>query len=363
MKILHRYILSQLIKNLCLSLLIFVVLFLVFDFFDRIDNLLEEDISIWIAVKYFLFKIPGMISMTLPIAMLVATMFTLGILSKNSEMTAMRASGLKISWLTRPVIAVGLVLSILSVAFNETVVPYTARRVREIYNIDIKEKDLRGNYNQNDFWWRDGDFFYSVSMFDSRTNILHNLSQFRINDDFRITRRTVTDKVEYLNPSLGWNMRNVSSYRFPAEAPPETEVHSTLPLPISKQPKDFYNARMYPNTMSFMQLKDFIDEQVQNGLSVAGYLADLHAKVAFPFVIFIVALAVIPFALTPSRSGSMATSFLAGLIIGFSYYAIHSFSIAMGRAEFWPPVLAAWMANLLLGLVALVLNAGAESPG
>ncbi|MDC0358790.1 LPS export ABC transporter permease LptG [Oligoflexia bacterium] len=362
MKLLHRYILGQLLRNLLISLMIFVFLFLVFDFFDRIDDILEEDVSIFIIIKYFIYKVPEMISLTLPIAMLVSTMFALGILSKNSEITAMRASGLKIAWLAKPILCTGLALSIFSIAFNELVVPYSSRRVREIYNIDIKEKNRTGRYSQNDFWWRSGDDFYSVNMFDSRTNTLLDLSKFKITEGFRISKRVTANKATHVNPALGWNMQQVSIYRFPQAAPPETTKEKSLPLPIPEKPKDFYNARMYPSTMSFFQLKRFIHAQQENGLSITSYLADLYAKVAFPFVIFIVGLAVIPFSLSPSRSGSMASSFMAGLLIGFSYYAVHSFSIAMGRAEFWNPLLAAWMANCLLGLVGIVLNIGAESP-
>ena len=91
--------------------------------------------------------------------------------------------------------------------------------------------------------------------------------------------------------------------------------------------------------------------------------ADLQAKISFPFIILVVSIVSLPFALRPARTGSMAFSFLAGLFIGFSYYAIHAFSVAMGRAELWNPFLAAWMANVVMLFVGTVLNLGAESPG
>ena len=114
--------------------------------------------------------------------------------------------------------------------------------------------------------------------------------------------------------------------------------------------------------MSIRELRQFIESQSANGLSVTGYMADLHNKIAFPLVIFLVTLVALPFAMQPARSGSMAFSVLAGVAIAFCYYAIQSLSIAMGRAEIWPPLLAAWMANLVIGIVALFLNLGAEAP-
>jgi lipopolysaccharide export system permease protein len=79
-------------------------------------------------------------------------------------------------------------------------------------------------------------------------------------------------------------------------------------------------------------------------------------------VIFIVGMIVLPFTLLPARSGSMAQSSLAAFFVAFTYFAVDSFSISMGRADLLPPVLAAWMANIVMGAVALVLNLGAEAP-
>ena len=95
---------------------------------------------------------------------------------------------------------------------------------------------------------------------------------------------------------------------------------------------------------------------------MTSYMADLYAKISFPFINLVLVLVVLPFALLPARSGSMAPSCLAGLTIGFAYFAVHSFSLALGRAELWPPLLAAWMANLVMAIAGLILNLGTESP-
>lgn len=362
MKILHRYILVQLVRNLLLSLVGFTLLFLIFDFFDRIDNIVAENASVLTGVQYFLFKIPLTVTLMLPVAMLVATMLTIGLLSKNSEITAMRASGTAVMWLARPVLAVGIGASILALFLNEAVVPYTTRRVKEIYNIDIRQKDKRGGYSQSDIWWRSKNSFYSVGMFDSRTNQMLDFSEFKLGDDFTIERRIDAEKTSWLNPTLGWSMRGVTDYRFNETAAPEIARYPVLPLPIRDRPEDFYDVKTEPQTMSYRQLRRFIKQQARNGIPITGYLADLHGKIAFPFISFIITLIALPFALKPARSGSLAASFVAGLVIGFSYYAVDSFSIAMGRAEIWPPILAAWMANLLMGFVGLVLSLGTESP-
>lgn len=362
MKILHRYVLKLLLRNMLLSLLTFSMLFWIFDFFDRIDNILPEGTDFLTVTTYFLYKLPITVSYMLPVAMLVSCLLTIGLLSRNSEMTAMRASGVRVLWIAKPVFAVGLITTFGTILLNETLVPYSQRRVREIYNIDIMQKNVKGGFSQSDFWWRSGKEIISVDMFDSRTNTLLDFSSFLIDDKFEVHRRRDAAKVNWIDPHLGWSMSQVTEFEFSGDDPPKTTRFKALPLPISEKPKDFYAMRTDPFTMSYMQLREFIKEQAQYGLPTAQYEADLYAKLAFPFINFVIVLVVLPFALLPARSGSMAPSFLAGLTIGFSYFAVHSFSLALGRAELWPPMLGAWMANLVLLAMGLILNLGTESP-
>ena len=362
MKIIHRYVLRLAVRNFCISLLVLCFLFLAFDFFDRIDNILEGDPSFLTIISYFFYKVPFVLNSMFPIAMLLATLFTIGMLSKNSEITAMRSAGLRVLWIGQPILVLGLVLSFLSILLGETLVPHAQRRVREIYNIDIRKKHESGAYSQENFWWRSDDEFYSVGEFDSRSNRLLEFSSFTLGSDFEVEKRVDAGEVQFVDAMLGWNMRDIIERTFEADETTSRDLYRARPLLLAENPRDFYSAKMDPHTMSFLQLGEFIKKQTSYGISISGYLADLHGKLAFPFVIFLVTVVALPFSLLPSRSGSMAPSLLIGLALAFSYYAVHSFSLAMGRAELWPSLLAAWMANLLIGAVGIILNLGAESP-
>ena len=362
MNILRRYLLSYFIRNVALCLMVLVMLFLVFDFFDRIDNIMAEDAGLWISVQYFLYKVPLTVTLMFPVALMVATLLTIGLLSKNSEITAMRASGITIWWLAKPLLATGLLASLLVILINETVVPFAQRRVREIYNIDIRQKDKKGYFSQNDFWWRSKDSFFSVGVFDSRSNSLHEVSEFQVNNQFDLVRRTNAEKAEWMDELLGWSMVDIDEFKISADGEIEARTAPRRPLPISEQPSDFYDFKTDPYTLSFAELRSFMKKQIRNGLSVTGYLPYLYEKLASPFLNFIVVLVVLPFALKPARSGSLAASSIAALVIGFSYYAVHSFSIAMGKAEILPPLISAFTANALMLFVGTILLLGSESP-
>ena len=361
MKILHRYIFELLIKNFAIGLSMFVFLFLIVDFFDRLDILLTDNSSLWLILQYFIFKLPLIVALMLPVALMFSTLFTFGLLSKSAEITAMRASGLTLIWLARPLLMLGLSLSIFSLLLGELVVPFAERRQKELYNLEIRQKDKRGGYSQTDFWWRNGQSFYAVDLFNSGSKTLHNLSHFELSPEWQVAKRTDATSVHWISGDLGWSMSNVARLHFDT-TPVTIEKFSQLPLTISESPSDFYEFKDDPSTMSFSEIRHFIKNQRRNGIATRQYLPDMYSKLAFPLVIFITSMIVLPFTLLPARSGSMAFTSLAALFIAFAYFAVDSFSISMGRAELLPALLSAWMANILMGTVAIILNLGAEAP-
>jgi lipopolysaccharide export system permease protein len=335
---------------------------MVIDFVDRIDNIIDEGTSILLTLEYFLMKIPFIFTLILPISSLIATLFTVGLLSKNSELTAMRASGLTITHIVKPILVLTTVLSFFSLIMMQTVVPYTTRREKEIYNIDIRKKDKTGSYSQSDFWLRKNSSFYSIKNFDSRTGTLYDVTEFQINPNMEVLSRTYAKKADYLGANLGWLRSGVTIYSFNNKGKkPKLMSLETYPLPILDGPENFYHVKTEPNSMSFFELQEFIKIQEANGLSTRQYWADLYDKLAFPLANFIVPLLVISFAVQSQRNHTMARSILAALIIGFSYYALHSFCVSLGRAELLPPLLAAWVTNMLFLLLGGILLVGSES--
>jgi lipopolysaccharide export system permease protein len=185
---------------------------------------------------------------------------------------------------------------------------------------------------------------------------------FRIGETFEIRDAMQVAKASWLGPEFGWVGEQITQYTTSANGELTATKHRQLPLNIGKTPKDFFQVKASAQSLSYFDLKNFIAEREKSGLDWGSYLVELHSKIAFPFVIFIVPLAVLPFAVRSARSGSLAGGFAAAMAIGFSYYALHSLAVALGRAEFLPPVLAAWTANISLAVVGLALNLGAEAP-
>lgn len=362
MKILQRYLLAQFLRNTSIILAACLILFLLIDVTERVDTILAEGADFLTSIQYFALKIPQTLVLMLPISVLGGSLFTFATLHKNSELVAMRGSGSTILTLSTPILVFSLLLSLFSILLSETVVPTSQRKLREIYNLEIQKKDAKGIYSRENIWWRERDNFFAAESFDSTSKRLLGVSIIKVSDDFRIKSRTLADQAHWLNSDLGWNAEKVSIYSFRKKKPLLIKDYSRLPLPTQRNPKEFYRGKIETDTMSFRELRGFMNQQSRSGLPVGHLYASLYEKLSFPFVSFVVVFISCAFAVRAVRATNLALPFLLGLCIAFLYFMIHSFSVALGRAELIPPLVGAWIANVLMLSIGIVLNSGAESP-
>ncbi|HPJ97024.1 MAG TPA: LptF/LptG family permease, partial [Syntrophales bacterium] len=129
-----------------------------------------------------------------------------------------------------------------------------------------------------------------------------------------------------------------------------------MPLPIRETPVDFEAVQKSPDKMGYFELKTYIDKLDEEGTDVNAYLTDLHAKLAFAFVTLILTAIGVIFSVHAERSGGVARSIGLGIVIGFSYWIVHAFSVSLGRSGTIAPLPAAWAANAVFVILALVLG-------
>jgi len=361
--ILHRYLLQHFLMAVFGSLLIFTSLFIVFDFFEQIRLFMREGASIGLAGAYLLLKVPLVVQLMMPMAILIGTLISVGKMSQLSEITAMRACGISVNWIARPLILTGVILSFVMMLASETVVPWATRAMDEIYQIDIKKKVEKGKYSRDNFWYRDENKFYNIGYYDSRNAQLSTLSVFELGNNFELKKRIDATDAEWVSPLVGWDMKNVVEMSFNSEGGVSQTTFRKVPLVISETPSDFYNMQLSPESLNYVGLKRYIEKLKLDGVPVTAYQVDLAAKLAFPFVNALAVLIAFPFALTPARSGKMTKSFIAGISVGFGYHLVHAVSLSLGAGELIPIVVAAWAGNVLFASLGVYLLSGAEHAG
>jgi len=123
---------------------------------------------------------------------------------------------------------------------------------------------------------------------------------------------------------------------------------------LNVKPELFIRKAKHPDQMNFQELYDYVKSKSKSGVEVSKELVQLHMKIAFPLASFIIVLFGAPIASLPRRSG-LAFSFGATLIISFVYYVLLKFGQSLGYNEKLPPFMAAWMGNIVFGVLGLVI--------
>ncbi|MCC6932171.1 MAG: LPS export ABC transporter permease LptG [Deltaproteobacteria bacterium] len=348
--IISRYVIRQFFINLFICLVTAISLFLIFDLFDHSRIFIKENATFGQTILYLLYKIPLIVQLMMPVAVLISTLVTVGRMSQLTEITALRACGLSVFRVAIPLLGVGLFISILMLIFSETVVPWATVEVENLYNLDIRRKVETGKFSRANYWYRSGRQYFNLGFYNSTNSSINNLSIFEFNKENTLTRRIDTPVVYWKSSQVGWIMYDATETIFAPDLSFSAYNYPQLPLTIKETPKDFYLLQRKPETMSYQELGRYIEKLQADGVPVLDYLAQQSAKLAFPLVSLICVLISFPFALTPARSGTLTASFLAGVTIGFGYHIVHAVCISLGSAELLPVTLSAWSTNILFSL-------------
>jgi lipopolysaccharide export system permease protein len=154
MTILDRYVIKEFIRLFFLILALFLSLFLIVEFFERIRMFLSNNASPHQIVSYFFFMIPMMVSQTIPVSVLIASLITFSSLSKNSEIVAMKANGISLYRSSLPVIIASALICIFAFLNSEFITPYGNQRADHIRIVEVQKREHRGTIKQNQLWYR-----------------------------------------------------------------------------------------------------------------------------------------------------------------------------------------------------------------
>lgn len=353
LKLLDKYILKEFLKFLIITVLSFIALFLIVDFFEKIRMFLSNNASIGQIASYFIYSIPMIISYVFPPAVLLTTLMTFSSLSKFNEITAMKANGINIYRISLPVIILAAIASVFLFYFSELITPASVQKTEHIVKVEVQKQKTLGFFKQNEIWYHGDNAIYNFKMFDVDKNIIRGVTINYLNPDFTLMTRIDAQRAEWKNDQ--WVFYNLLATHFDNNKNPVLEWSKEKVINIPEKPSDFKVMQKDVEKMGYFELRKYVNKIRLEGYDVTKYRVDLHGKIAFPLVILIMVFIAVPFSLRSERSGGVMQSIGLGIFIGFSYWIVHAFSMSLGKSEILPAVLAAWGANILFSAVAAVL--------
>jgi len=354
MNTLDRYIIREFLKMFLLIVASLILLFLIVDFFERIRMFLSNDATLLQIFSYFFYEIPMTLSLMMPVSVLLASLLTFGILSKHSEIIAMKANGVSLYRISISLVVFSLLICVLSFFLNEFVTPYANEQARHIKLIEVQKREKLGVFKQNQIWFRNKDAIYNFNVFDPESGTLKGITINYLDRDMRLSKRIDAQGAQWKNQK--WTFNDLLITTFPPESLPVVERVKSRIINLAEEPSDFMIVQKDAEEMGFFELRKFIENLHAEGYDATRYIADMHGKIAFAFVSVILSLIGISFPLLRSeRSGGISQSIAVGIIIGFSYWIVYAFSLSLGRSGTLHPFFAAWLANILFAAGAVYM--------
>lgn len=353
MLIITRYFLREFLRVLVLCLATFVALYLIGDLFSRIEEILSRNVPFGLVIQYFLCGLPQIIHQLCPLAVLLSTFITLGIFVRNQEITALKAHGISLYRVLNVFVLISAGIFVISLLMQQYLIPGSTSRFRQIKVEHIKGRPRSKLINTTSFWYRSKGAIYNIDFFEPETNVLEKVSIVYLDDDFQ-ARRAIYAETGRWNGKT-WDLLNGTERSFDLGGGQSAKAFKQLSVSLQAEPEDFHGSRKTSDELSFSQLWGLLSKIKTSGYNTTSYAVDLHAKVSYSFINIIMAILGIPFALMIGRSGGMALGIALSSGLGLSYWLFFSFCLSLGKGGMLHPFVAAWIANIIFGMLGIYL--------
>lgn len=362
-KVLDRYILKQVIEMFLMGVFVFTTIIFASDtFITLIKQIAKFGIPFKVAIIIILLNLPSIIVMTIPMGVLLSTVMTLNRLSLSSEITVMRACGIGLNRIAKPIFVFSIVMALSSFFINETVVPVMTKQSKDLALWALGQKNIPDGKENFVFKEINDDgvlkrLFYVGSC---KKKTLYNVT---VLDNSKEGTIQVLQARQGKTSPEGWVFQRGAAYTIDNDG---QVLNTTLfdssvvkfGLDLSKEmnknvAKEMNFIRLLKHIASFNveeemakspdKPKDEIEKQKRI------YIVELFDKIALPITTIVFVLLGVPLAITPPRV-RYNRGFLFSVLIIFAYYVVRALSISFGEAGSLCPFFAAWLPNIILSV-------------
>lgn len=355
------YLMRIFLINSAMVFLAIVVIFVIIDYISNMSSF--ENASLYDIILYYWYYLAWFVGIIFPIGILLSSMFSMGILSKHSELTAIKAAGISVRRLTMPLLFFGLFLSVFSFLLSEKILPSanaTRKQIMEDFQSGKKEHtrhriltDRSNEMFSNFYYFSDKNTSYRFSEF--RANPFHALrvqrTRFSTN---AILENTIAESMAHDSLKKTWHFIKGQRKSFGDSSYSQVAFDTLTDSVLGANPNQMVARIKSVDYMSYWELKNTMELARKRGEKISRYQADLYFKVALPFMNFIVMFIGLSIIARVGKKG-INISFGIGLGLVFTYWIMSQFMLSLGKNETMNPMLAAWAGNIIFLCVGLFL--------
>lgn len=359
MKIIYRYILVKLMSLTFLCLLFAITFYIFVDLLGRqLVQITEEGVPFMAVFYYYLGLLPTIFVQMLPLAVLIAILFTLGAMARSNEYTALLAGGYSIWEVVAPVVSFSLILVGIVFYVSEMVLPKAQSMANLIERVQFEREEPLSTFKIRHNLVRSahGNRMYFFETYLPQEKALKGVTILIRRQDGFLAERIDAKRGQWEERQKVWNLIEGRHRHFDREGRIiKEEAFKRKTTRILQSPEELLvPEEIVPEEMSLNQLKQQIEKLKESGFDPTSLTVDYHLKFSVPFISLVVTLIGIPFVLRAKLSG-LAFGFGVSIGIAVVYMGIMQIFTALGRGGSIPAFLAAWGANLFFFLIGMGL--------
>ena len=345
MSLITRYLVREILKYFGFLLAAVNVLYLVVDFFDRVDNFIDANLPAVRMLYYLLLQIPLAVIRITPVGVMLAALITLGLMNRHLEILALKTCGLNPRAFFRPTMAFGLAVCLGLFVISETLVPVTAGKANMIWHAEVKKRSAVSTREKN-IWIRGSRSIYFISYFNPKTREIFGVTLNFFDDQFNLVRRVDAEKGKF--EARRWRLVDIMEQRYePRSLAHSVEFHESRIEALDVEPDDLMRVTKKSEEMNIIELADYIETVESEGYDATPYRVDFQAKFALPAACIVLCMIGTAIALKRGQPLSLAVGIATGMGIVFLFWVVYSFCLSLGYGGMIPAPIAAWAANVI----------------
>ncbi len=340
----------EILTAFCIVLVAVMSIYLAVDFIEKIDNFMEAGVSAWRCLIYLAYKLPFIAVQIAPVGFLLSILIALGMMSKNNEIIALKSCGIGKDRLIKPTFMLGLCFCAALFITADRIVPAFMAKANQIWLQEVRKRNIYAS-KTNDIWMRAARRIIHIKQYAPEEKKVSGITIYVFNDDFRLIRRIDARTGHFAEGR--WQLTEAIVQILDKQTGVyQVKMDPALAVDIDLNPEDLAQAAKRSDEMGLAELGRHIEKVEREGYGAARFRVDYHSKIATPFVCLFLSLLGPAIALRGKLREGMPVSITYGLGITFLFWIFNSLCLALGYAEILPPVVAAWIANLVFSCVA-----------
>ena len=362
--ILDRFVLGQMLAPFLFGIMSFTVILVAGNLLFRLaDLVIQRGVSLGVVLRLFIYSLPGVVVLTIPMSCLLSSLLGFGNMSSNSELVALKSAGLSFGRIARPVVCAGALISVAAFLMNETIVPLSERAAANVLRYDVFQK-VPPVFKENVFIREESDGVLQrviyIGTVRPRSGKMKDILVQEF-EDGKIRRLVSAPDGDWIDGAWWLERGQV----FEVQESGVVRMLFTFErqkLNLAMGPSEIGTNATDPSEMGLRELYATIQNARKQGNDTGKLWMLLHLRIAVPWASVVLVLVGAAVGSRPQRSSSSMGLGLSVIIV-FAYYVIMSLCKSLGEANFIPGVIAAWVPNAVFLVVGSVLTRRANRLG